>query len=238
MPTSLPVLLTLCTLVLASLPARASDEAPAAAPAAEEPRIRGVVRETVTSGGYTYVLVEQADGEQIWIAGPMLDVQVGVEVSSTMGSVMADFHSRTLNRTFDRVRFVHRIVIGDEEQVAMAHDAVEAGAPITDVAVEPLSGGVTIETLYSDAARLGGTPVALRATVVKSATGILGSNWLHLQDGTGNAALGTHDIVATTSQEIERGAVVVVRGTLRTDRDFGMGYRYAVILEDAVVEVE
>ena len=64
----------------------------------------------------------------------------------------------------------------------------------------------------------------------------MGANWLHIQDGTGEA--GTNDLTVTTSQMAEVGATVVVEGVLVMDRDFGSGYKYAVIIENAAVTIE
>jgi hypothetical protein len=69
--------------------------------------------------------------------------------------------------------------------------------------------------------------------VVKFNGGILGTNWIHLQDGTGSAENGTNDLTVTTSGTASVGDVVTATGTLVTDKDFGAGYTYAVMLENA-----
>jgi len=63
--------------------------------------------------------------------------------------------------------------------------------------------------------------------------GVLGKNWVHLQDGSGSADKGTHDIVVTTTDEAAIGQVVNASGTVRTDVDIGSGYKYAVLVEEA-----
>jgi hypothetical protein len=67
-------------------------------------------------------------------------------------------------------------------------------------------------------------------------TGIMGKNWLHVKDGSGTP--GSDDLVVTTQIEAKIGDTVLVNGTLVTDKDFGSGYRYDVIVEDAEVTVE
>ena len=64
----------------------------------------------------------------------------------------------------------------------------------------------------------------------------MGKNWLHIQDGTG--AEGTNDLTVTTSGTAKVGDTVLVSGVLVTDKDFGYGYKYAVLIEDAQVTVE
>ena len=65
---------------------------------------------------------------------------------------------------------------------------------------------------------------------------ILGKNWLHLRDGSGGE--GTNDLTVTTNAEVKVGDLVLVTGKLTTDRDFGSGYIYAAIVEDAIVVVQ
>jgi hypothetical protein len=61
----------------------------------------------------------------------------------------------------------------------------------------------------------------------------MGRNWLHLRDGTGSSANKDHDLTVTTSETAAVGDVVLVRGTVRKDLDFGAGYAYAVLVEEA-----
>ena len=60
----------------------------------------------------------------------------------------------------------------------------------------------------------------------------MGKNWVHLQDGSGDSSLGSNNLV-TTSQDIAVvGDIVVATGKLAKDKDFGGGYKYAVIIEE------
>ena len=64
----------------------------------------------------------------------------------------------------------------------------------------------------------------------------MGKNWLHIQDGTGDPAKGTRDLVVTTADLAAVGDVVTVSGTLARNKDFGAGYKYKVIVEDATIK--
>lgn len=103
------------------------------------------------------------------------------------------------------------------------------------VAVPPLEGGVTVEQIVRDAAKLEGKRVRLAAKVVKATPNILGRTWLHVQDGTGEASRGDHDLVVTTRGEVALGAILEIEGTVVVDKDLGRGYRYEVLLEDATI---
>ncbi len=85
---------------------------------------------------------------------------------------------------------------------------------------------------------LAGKPVSVRGKVVKYNANILGKNWLHIQDGSGSADNGDNDLTVTTSTPVALGATVLVTGNVSTNRDFGAGYKYSVIIEDANVTVE
>ena len=75
----------------------------------------------------------------------------------------------------------------------------------------------------------------VRGQVVKVNFGIMGKNWVHLQDGSGSAADGSNDILVTTQDRVAVGDVVNARGKVRTDLNLGAGYAYAVLIEDATV---
>ena len=72
--------------------------------------------------------------------------------------------------------------------------------------------------------------------MVKFNGGIIGKNWLHLRDGTGSAADGSNDILVTSNDVARVGDIVTVKGTVRTDKDFGAGYAYEVLIEEATVQ--
>lgn len=110
-----------------------------------------------------------------------------------------------------------------------------AVAPAEDVKVEKAEGenAYTVGDIFAKGKELDNKQVVIRGKVVKVSTMIMGKNWLHIQDGTGDAATGTNDLVVTTMAEPAKGSVVVVEGTLHADKDFGAGYRYDVIVEDA-----
>jgi hypothetical protein len=75
----------------------------------------------------------------------------------------------------------------------------------------------------------------VRAVVVKSTSGVMGRTFLHVRDGSGEAGSGTNDLAVTTTAEAAVGAELVLEGTIELDRDFGSGYRYRVLLADAML---
>ncbi len=88
--------------------------------------------------------------------------------------------------------------------------------------------------LYKEKVALDAKKVTVKGKVVKVSSGIMNKNWIHLQDGSGNPSNKTNDLVITTTQDVPAmGKTITATGILHKDRDFGYGYRYEVILEEA-----
>lgn len=216
---------------------------PAATPGAK-------VLETMDSGGYTYVHLD--DGvKQDWFAVPQCVVKVGDRVTVAPGGVpMPNFESKTLKRTFDVIYFsggLQKVGAADaaseaEQNAAIvqkAHADATKNAPPADVEVEAIQkadGGMTVAEIWAQGAAGAGKDVALRGKVVKYNSGILGKNWLHVRDGSGTE--GSNDITVTTDGQAKEGDIVLVTGKIVADKDFGAGYIYALLIEDAKVTVE
>jgi hypothetical protein len=202
----------------------------------------GTVIETMTSGGYTYVQVDLGD-KKLWAVAPRFDVEAGDRVSVPEGRTMADFQSPTLNRSFDEVLFVSSItVLGAKEADAHAPPHGLSGTPhgasetLDYSGLTKPEGGHTVAELFESRTELSGKAVSVRGKVVKFSPNIMGKNWVHLKDGTG--ASGTDDLTITTAASAKVGDTVLVRGVVATDKDFGFGYRYELLVEDASITVE
>lgn len=91
----------------------------------------------------------------------------------------------------------------------------------------------TVAEVFEGRAALKDKSVSVRGKVVKVNAGIMGKNWVHLQDGSGSAAKGTHDLIVTTQETAAVGDVVTARGLVRTDVSLGSGYAYEVLVEEA-----
>lgn len=138
MKKSVLVLLTIATLAVAGCNDKPKIEAPqkpaaavpaqpgqpgAAAPAgdphagmkAQEPAAgagkKGKVTQTMNSGGYTYVEAADDQGVKVWMAMPEFKVKVGENIEYPDAPPMQNFHSKTLNRTFEKIYFIQGIRI-------------------------------------------------------------------------------------------------------------------------------
>ncbi|MCG2823654.1 MAG: DNA-binding protein [Desulfurivibrionaceae bacterium] len=196
-------------------------------------KVSGKVVETMNSGGYTYALVDKG-GVKTWVALPQSAISVGSEITCQPGMEMDNFKSTSLNRSFDSIVFSAGLA---SAEATVTTKPATVAAPVAAITVSKAGGAnaQTIGEIFEKKDSLENKPVALQAKVVKVNRGILGKNWLHLQDGTGNQAAGTNDLVVTTDSLPEVGEVVTITGNLSRDRDFGAGYRYGVIIENAEV---
>ena len=115
-----------------------------------------------------------------------------------------------------------------------------AKAPATSdpIKVEKAKGAdaYTVSETHEKAGKLDKKTVVIRGKVVKVSKGIMGKNWVHLRDGSGDPGKGTNNLVVTTQDDPKVGDVVTAKGTLYKDKDFGAGYKYQVIVEEATVK--
>ncbi|HET9929164.1 MAG TPA: hypothetical protein VFQ35_00690, partial [Polyangiaceae bacterium] len=208
--------------------------------------VSGQVLEQMDVDKYSYLRVGEPGSQGTWTAVPVTSQQVGKRVRVTSAQMMSNFTSTTLKRTFDVIYF--GVLEGNsgqriaESQTAPPHEANEAphvGAgsaadkvPVAKVkrAEGPL--GHTVAELVEG--KNGGQKVRVRGIVVKQTPGVFGKTFLHLRDGSGSAENGTNDLAVTTDAEPAVGSEVLLEGTLTLDKDFGSGYRYHVLLADAV----
>ncbi len=133
----------------------------------------------------------------------------------------------------------HPSIGGEAAGSAKEHPPIASGAAPTKSDLSGLKkapGGKTVAEIFAGKSKLGGQSVKVRGKVVKFNAMIMGKNWLHLQDGTGSP--GSNDLVVTTSTDVKVGDTVLVTGKVTLNKDFGSGYSYVVIIEDAKVVVE
>jgi hypothetical protein len=194
--------------------------------------VRGTVLETMDSGGYTYAFMDTGQ-DQRWVAALETPVAVGDVVQTDEGMAMSGFTSKTLNRTFNVVYFVGTLqnLSGGSPPPAQAsgempqgHPDIGGGAATTAVvAIEAYEEGKDIAYVYANKDGLAGQPVTLRGKVVKYNP---------------DAAAGSNDLIVTTKADTAVGETIVLSGTIALDKDFGAGYSYPVLLEDATISSE
>lgn len=206
----------------------------------------GVVAETIVVNNYVYLRLEETD---LWVAAPQFEVVVGDSIKYDRPMEMQDFYSKTLDRTFKSIFFVQSVErVGrdiDKMHNAPGDDAraqhSEISKPMSVQAplpgeIQPLADGITIEGIHAGIDQLNGQLISLRALVIKVSENVMGKNWITLQDGTGTQA--ANQLLATSSESVTAGDLVIVKGIIRKDIDIGSGYKYGTLLEDTTFSTD
>jgi hypothetical protein len=200
-------------------------------PSYAEEALTGKVIETMDSGGYTYVHIEN-NGKKTWVAVPKTKVEKGQNISFAPGAEMQNFESKTLNRKFDSIIFSGGVLGKKAEGETKSPGSKGSAVTVTEkIKVDKATGpdAYTVAEIFKNSKKLEEKKVVVRGKVVKIAEGVMKKNWIHLQDGTGDA--GNNDLVVTSDDLPKVGDVVTASGTLYNDKDFGGGYKYKVIIE-------
>lgn len=213
------------------------------------------VLEVIQVEKYTYLKVKENDATY-WMAVPTIDVKAGDQVYYEHGMEMTNFESRELKRTFEKILFVDKVSKEGNATVATTgagtnlpanHPAVvepTKTAPAgnqgmgssrdsikRDIKIEPARNGVSIASLLANASSYKEKPAIVRGKVTKFTGGVMGKNWIHIQDGT--TYKGKFEIVITTDAEAHVGDVLSFEGPVTLNKDFGYGYFFEVLMENA-----
>ena len=187
------------------------------------------VIEALNSGGYTYIKVQEGS-EIYWIAMSQRVTKKGETIEYNEQGWMQDFHSKTLNRTFDKILFASDASTASEVQ------KVPTKPDVMDSKYRE-SGTITVAELFANRDRYVGKKVRIRGLVTKTSAQIMKKNWVHIQDG--SSFQGQGDLVFTTTAEMpKKGSVVIAEGIMIKDKDFGYGYFYPAIVEKSTFSVK
>ena len=216
--------------------AAAAKTSPAPVPAPAN-NLSGKLLERIDASPYSYLKIQSAKGE-IWAAVPETKVEKGADVTVFNAMQMDNFESKTLKRKFDVVFFgtleAPTASPSPTEQHAAAAKGPTSGP---DVKVDKATGpdARTVAEIHAQKMELKEKSVTIHGKVVKFTSQVMSKNWIHLRDGSGEAGKGDNDITITTSDMAKVGDLVLVKGIVRINKDFGSGYTYTVIVEDAKI---
>ena len=201
-----------------------------------------VVSEVLQTNNYTYLLVKENDAET-WLAVPKMIAEKGETYFYDGGMLMENFESKELNRTFEKIYFLESVRTTPEvPQQSMTdsntmHSNPHNEKPVPEqskVEVTPIEGGISIGDLFSDKTKYEGKTVTIKGVVAKFNPQIMKKNWIHIQDGT--EYKGEFDLTITSQSNVKVGDTIIVEGKIFLDKDFGYGYFYNIIMEDAVIK--
>ena len=152
---------------------------------------------------------------------------------------MPNFESKELKRTFETLLLVDNIRTTPEETAAtmprhgmgMKSSGKQTPKDYEVAVIEHEAGEVSIGNLYKDPSAFAGKSIKVRGSVVKFNGDIMNKNWLHIQDG--SAHNNKFDLTITTKDKVNVGEITGFEGAISLNKDFGSGYFYEVIMEDA-----
>jgi aspartyl/asparaginyl-tRNA synthetase len=208
--------------------------------------VKGEVLEVINVANFTYLRLKTKEGET-WAAVVQAQVQQGASVTIENAMIMNNFESKSLKRTFPTILFgtlggaeaSMPASASDNHVMGMASPLMPKKMDSTgDVHVPKASGANahTVAEIMTKGAELKDKSVVVRGKVVKYNEGIMGMNWIHLRDGSGSVENETNDVLVTTTSPAKVGDVVTVKGIVHTNKDFGAGYSYKVLIEDATLQ--
>ncbi|MEI7982263.1 MAG: GW dipeptide domain-containing protein [Bacteroidota bacterium] len=205
-----------------------------------------IAQEVIQTSRYTYIRVS-ADNQDYWIAITRADIKEGKTYYWSNGAEMKEFTSKELKRTFRSIFFVQDFTdqpiteTGTVPAQPQSQPQAEAQAPAmggkqppvehSGIHVPRAEGGLTIAELSARRNTYAGKIIKIRGQVVNFAGGIMNKNWVHVQDGTKDT--NKFDLTITTKDSVAVGDVVLFEGLVTLEKDFGAGYFYDIIIEDA-----
>lgn len=197
-------------------------------------RIHGKVTDIIKASGYTYVEVDTGK-KKVWAAGPVTPLKAGDMIGFSTRMPMKNFHSKSMKRDFPIIYFVDRFItdkVTSKNKVAATaspHDQIkkkQGTKPV--IGINKVKGGNTIAEIYARKQKLKGKTIRVRGQVTKFTAEVMGKNWLHIRDSST-----LDDLTVTTDSTVAIDDVVILEGKLVLDKDYGYGYFYPVIMEDA-----
>jgi len=193
-----------------------------------------VVEEVLPAEKYTYLRVKENDVE-VWIAIPKAEIEKGGTYYYRGGLKKTNFKSVEYDRVFETVYLVSG-VSKDPGMGGMSegnpHQNVSNTTPSQqDSNIEPPSGGITLSELLNNRKKYEGQVVKVQGRVVKLNNMIMKRNWVHIQDASIQEE--KTDLTVTTEETVAMGDIVAFEGKISLNKDFGAGYKYEIIMEDA-----
>lgn len=189
--------------------------------------------EVLNTDKYTYVRGKE-NGQDVWIAVLKQEVKIGSNYVFKGGLMKKNFESKEFNRNFETLYLVSDFGLEGAASAPATnpHGNVQGGSTVeAPTSVAAAAGAIKIADLVANLKKHEGKKVKVTGKVMKVNNMIMGRNWVHLQDGSGNNL----DLTLTTTEQVQLGSTLTMEGTLVLNKDFGAGYKYDYIIEGAVL---
>ena len=217
----------------------------------------GKILEIKPAMGYKYLKVDE-NGTQLWVAIANAPVAIGDKIGYDKKTMMTNFKSKTLNQEFKEIFFASDVYLPQKVQKPQSmkamlgltptkkdpHAGMGRGMPLVEedeTAAKPFvkKDAYTVEEIHMWRKELKNQTISIKGSVFKVSRKIMKLDWVHLGDGTGNEKMLTDDLVFTAAATtVKQGDKVIAKGKVIVDKDFGYGYFYKVIIQDASFQVQ
>ncbi|MEW6005342.1 MAG: GW dipeptide domain-containing protein [Stygiobacter sp.] len=192
---------------------------------------QATVLEVIHVTEYTYLRVKENEKEY-WIAAPKADIKEGTVINFNQSMEMKNFESKDLKRKFDTILFVDNL--DAKLGVGALNRPMKPNIEKENIKIEKAADGITIAELFANPKNYENKIVKIKGKVVKINSGIMNKNWIHIQDGTNFKD--DFDLTITSNQIASIDEIITVTGKIILNKDFGYGYSYKILMEDAKIE--
>lgn len=191
------------------------------------------VEDVLQTKKYTYLKVAEENLQSYWIAISKADVNKGDKCIYTGGLKMKGFKSNELDRIFDEVILVSNISRQGAPNESLVNESLSemqnAEKTVKQEKIIPVKGATNISDILANPSKYEGKLITVTGRCTKINHQIMNRNWIHLEDGSKD-----HKEITITSQDVlDIGAVGIFEGKISLNKDFGAGYKYEVIMEEA-----
>ncbi len=195
------------------------------------------LKEFLQTNNYTYLLVSE-NGKEQWLAVPLMEAKVGLTYYYKGGMEMNNFISKELDREFESVMFLGKVSRSPvheetENMLTASHSASMKKDAKMKLNIDQPEGVLTIAELFANKEKYEGKTIKVKGQVTKFNAQIMDKNWIHIQDGTEYDGL--FDLTVTSTANAKVGDIINLKGKIVLNKDFGYGYKYDIIMEEAVL---
>jgi GW (Gly-Tryp) dipeptide domain len=181
---------------------------------------------------YTYMRVTEKS-DTFWIASTKMEPKVGNSYFYRGGLLKTNFESVEHKRTFAKIYLVSSIIDASAHPGGNTESDAEAEhVHVNTTEVKKIAGAIKLDALLKSKENYSGKVIIVSGKVVKANYGIMGKNWYHIQDGT-KAGGKNADLTITSADNLPMDAIVNFEGKIYLNKDFGAGYKYDIIMEEA-----
>jgi len=191
------------------------------------------VLEVLPTDKYVYMRVSEGN-QEFWLATGKQPVEIGDRFQFTDGLLKTNFESKEYNRVFEKLYLVSRMTPLGGPATKSTDKGKTSLENISTDEVVPAEGSIAIADIIENPSKYDGKQVQVTGKCTKLNANIMGRHWIHLKDGSND----DYDFVVTSDQAIPEGHVVTMAGTISLDRDFGSGYRYEILMENATAVIK